>query len=97
MQFSVHHSYFRHSFVFILYIPVNNFSVMSGMGLPGLNQYICTKQRITFLAQGHNTVTPVRLKPTAPRSRIKYSTTKPLCSHKYLNHKVNIMFIAMNH
>ena len=32
------------------------------------------------LAQGHNTVTPVRLKPLAPRSRVKHSTTEPLCS-----------------
>ena len=26
------------------------------------------------LAQGHNTVTPVRLKPAAPRSPVKHST-----------------------
>ena len=32
------------------------------------------------LAQGHNTVTPVRLEPTALRFRIKYLTTEPLCS-----------------
>ena len=32
------------------------------------------------LAQGQNTVTPVRLEPTAPRSRVKHSTTEPLCS-----------------
>ena len=31
-------------------------------------------------AQGHTGVTPVRLKPTAPRSRVKHSTTKPLRS-----------------
>ena len=31
------------------------------------------------LAQGHNAVTPVRLKPT-PWSRVKHSTTEPLCS-----------------
>ena len=30
------------------------------------------------LAQGHNTVTPVRLKPAAPQSLVKHSTTKPL-------------------
>ena len=28
------------------------------------------------LAQGHNAVTPVRLKPTAPSSRVKRSTTE---------------------
>ena len=32
------------------------------------------------LAQGHNTVTPVRLEPAAPRSRVKHSTTERLCS-----------------
>ena len=33
------------------------------------------------LAQGHTTVTPVRLEPAAPRSRVKHSTTEPLRSH----------------
>ena len=32
------------------------------------------------LAQGHNTVTTVRLKPAAPRSQVKHSTTEPLPS-----------------
>ena len=32
------------------------------------------------LAQGHNAVTPVRLKPASPRSRVKHSTTEPLRS-----------------
>ena len=32
------------------------------------------------LAQGHNAVTPVRLEPVAPRSRVKHSTTEPLPS-----------------
>ena len=31
-----------------------------------------------FLLKDHNVVTPVRLEPAAPRSRIKYSTTEPL-------------------
>ena len=30
------------------------------------------------LAQGHNTVTLVRLEPGAPQSRVKHSTTEPL-------------------
>ena len=33
------------------------------------------------LAQGHNTVMPLRLKPVAPLSGVKHSTTEPLCSH----------------
>ena len=37
---------------------------------------------INVLAQGHNTVTPVRLEPATPRSRVKHSTTEPLCSLK---------------
>ena len=32
------------------------------------------------LAQGHNAVTLERLEPAAPRSRVKHSTTEPLCS-----------------
>ena len=32
------------------------------------------------LAQGHNAVTPVRLEPASPRSRVKHSTTEPLRS-----------------
>ena len=32
------------------------------------------------LAQGHNTVTPVRFEPAALRSRVKHSTTEPLRS-----------------
>ena len=31
------------------------------------------------LAQGHNTVTLVRLEPASPRSQVKNSTTEPLC------------------
>ena len=35
---------------------------------------------LMFLAQGHNAVALVRLEPTALRSRVKHSTTKPLLS-----------------
>ena len=45
-----------YSFVLMLYIPVNNFSVMLGQVsvFPGCTS---TKQRIKCLAQGQNTVT----------------------------------------
>ena len=36
-----------------------------------------------YLAQGHNTVTPVRFELAAPRSQVKHSTTEPLCSLQY--------------
>ena len=32
------------------------------------------------LAQGHNVVVPVRLKPATPRSPLEHTTTKPLRS-----------------
>ena len=32
------------------------------------------------LAQGHKSVKLVRLEPATPRSRVKHSTTEPLCS-----------------
>ena len=64
-------------FDLILYVPVNNLSVMSGQ------VFLCstsTKQGLLCYAQGHNAVTPVRLKPTTTRSRVKNSTTEPLRS-----------------
>ena len=45
---------------------------------PGLNQYSASNN---VLAEGHNTVMSVRLKPAAPRSRVKHSTIEPLRSH----------------
>ena len=57
-------------FDFILYVPVNNLSFMSGRVF--LGWWMC-------LAQGHNAVTLGRLEPTALRSRVKHSTTEPLC------------------
>ena len=43
-----------------------------GTGLPGLNQYL--KLGLMCLAQGHNTVTPVRFEPAGPFE----SSTLPL-------------------
>ena len=36
------------------------------------------------MLKDHNAVTPVRLEPAAPRSRIKHCTTEPLRSHPFL-------------
>ena len=60
-----------------LYVPVNNLSVISGRVFLCL---ISIKQGLMCPAQGHNAVTPVRLEPAAPLSRVKHSTTEPLCS-----------------
>ena len=65
--------------ILILYFPVNNFSVLSEWVFLG-----CTKQRITCLAQGHNTVPPVRLEHATPRSTVQHSTTESL---RPLRHK----------
>ena len=64
-------------FDLILYVPVNNLSVTSGRVFLGLTS---TKLGLICLAQGHNAVMPVRLKPAALRSRVKHSTTEPLPS-----------------
>ena len=59
-------------FVLILYVPVNNFLIMSQRVFLS---WTVTKQGIKCLAQGHNAVPPVKLEPATPRSRVKYSTT----------------------
>ena len=62
----------RMYFDLILYFPVNNLSSMSGPVFLGCTS---TKQELMCLAQGHNTVAPVRLEPTTPQSRVKHSNT----------------------
>ena len=37
-------------------------------------------------------MTPVRLKPAAPQSRVKHSTTEPLCSNNKQLVKINKSF-----
>ena len=64
-------------FDLILYVPVNNLSVTSERVFPG---WTSTKLGLMCLAQGNNTVTPVRLEPAALRSRVKHSTAEPLRS-----------------
>ena len=59
----------------ILYVPCTIGWVFLG--------WTSTKLGLMCLAQGHNTVTPVRLEPAAPRSRFKHSTTEPLRSLIY--------------
>ena len=59
--------------------PINNLSVIKGRVFLGRTS---TKLGSMCLAQGHNTVTPVRLEPAAPRSRVKHSTTEPLRYNK---------------
>ena len=56
---------------------INNILVMQGGVVLG---WTSTKLELMCLAQGHNTVTPVRLKPEAPLSWVKHSTTEPLRS-----------------
>ena len=66
-------------FDLILYIPVNNLSVISGQVFLG---WTSTNQGLMCLAQGHNAVMPMRLEPAALQARVKHSTTEPLCSQK---------------
>ena len=55
--------------------PINNLSVIKGQGFLGLTS---TTLGLMCLAQGHNAVTLLRLKPVAPQSRVKHSTTELL-------------------
>ena len=57
-------------FDLILYVPVNNFSVMSGRVNLG---WTSTQQGLMCLAQGHNTVTPV-----TPRWPQGHNTVTPV-------------------
>ena len=79
-------------FDLILYIPVNNFSVMSGRVFLG---WTSTKQGLICLAQGHNTVMLVRLQPAALRSRVKHSTTEPLHSQKIHCYLGEVLFLKI--
>ena len=76
-------------FVWFDYVSVNNFSVMWGRVSLG---WTSTKQEKMCLAQGHNTVTLVRLEPGAPQSRAKHPTTEPLCS---LSFTCNIIYVII--
>ena len=58
-------------------IQFNNNSVTLDRVFLGLTS---TKLGLMCLAQGHNTVTPVRLEPVALQTRVKHSTTEPLRS-----------------
>ena len=52
--------------------PINNLSVKQGRVFLG---WTSTKLYYCVLLKDHNAVTPVRLEPVAPRSRVKHSTT----------------------
>ena len=66
-------------FDLILYVPVNIFRWCRD-GSSWVEQPVLSKDKFVCLAKGHKTVTLVRLEPAAPRSRVKHSTTEPLCS-----------------
>ena len=67
----------------ILYVPVNYFSTKSAMLRGVFLGSTSTKLGLMCLAQGHNTVTLVRLEPATLRSRVKHSTTEPLRSLQF--------------
>ena len=63
--------------------PINNLSVIKGQFFLG---WTSTKLWLMCFAQRHKAVTPVRLEPAAPQSRVKHSTTEPLRSHEQLTY-----------
>ena len=58
------HLYIVSLFDLILHVTVNNFSAISGQVFLGRTS---PKHRLMCLARGHNTVVPVRIKPTTPQ------------------------------
>ena len=56
-------------------VAANNVSVMS---VRVFLMHTSTKQELMCLAQGHNTLRPMRLESANPRSRVKHSTTEQL-------------------
>ena len=69
----------RSTFVCLIWFlrPSNNFSFKLGRVFLG---WTSTKLGLMCLAQGHNSVTPVRLEPASLWSQVKHSTTEPLHS-----------------
>ena len=64
-------------FDLILYVPSTIFQ-LNRDGSSWLEQLLGWDKCV--LLKDHNAVTPVRLEPATPRSRVKHSTTKPLRS-----------------
>ena len=73
---------------FILYIPVNNFQLCQDGSTSTMQGIIC-------LAQSHNKVTAVRLRPATPQSNSSTSTTE-LCLAAISSLKVNIQKQSIN-
>ena len=65
------------SFDLILYVPVNNLSVMSGRVFLG---WTSIKDKCVLLKE--TTKWHSETQTRAPLSRVKHSTTEPLCSRK---------------
>ena len=75
------------SFVWLDFLrPINNLSVKQGRVF--LDKCVLLKD--------HNAVTPVRLEPTALRSRVKHSTTEPLRSHHDTSNAYEMHSLANN-
>ena len=62
-------------FVLILYVPSTIFQLNSD-GSSWVESVLSYDKCV--LLKDHNAVTPVRLEPAAPRSRVKHSTSEPL-------------------
>ena len=66
-----------HAFLFVWFDslhPINNLSDINGRVYLGLTS---AKLGLMCLAEEHNAVTPVRLEPAAPRSRVNHWATAP--------------------
>ena len=91
-EFTVVGNIFICLFDLILYDPVNNFSVMLGWVFLG---WTSTKQGLMCLAQGHNTLTPVRLNPRhfcLQSSALPLSHCTPYIQHIIIHNNSWLLF-----
>ena len=75
----------KYMLFFVWFNSLNNLSDIKGRVYLG---WTSAKLGLMCLAQGHNAVTPVSLKPADFRSRVKHSTTEPL--HQQITEDPNL-------
>ena len=87
---NINHALFVCLFDMILYVPSTIFQ-LNRDGFSWVEPVLSWDKCV--LLKDHNTVTPVRLVPSALRSRVKHSTTEPLRSlHKPCVHMILFKF-----
>ena len=94
-KYSNRESYFAFLFDLILYVTSTIFQ-LNRDGSSWVEPEVSLNKCV--LLKDHITVTPVRLEPPTPRSRVKHSTTEPMCSLKlYCLYNKTVIVETMKH